>query len=45
MEDNGTLKWRFDVSAFRLIGRDLITDRITAYLSWLRIATMPMLQK
>ena len=30
MEDNGTLKWRFDVSAFRLIGRDLITDRITA---------------
>ncbi len=30
MEENGTLKWRFDVSAFRLIGRDLITDRITA---------------
>ena len=30
MESNGTLKWRFDVSAFRLIGRDLITDRITA---------------
>jgi len=24
------LKWRFDVSTFRLIGRDLITDRITA---------------
>ena len=30
MESNGTFKWRFDVSAFRLIGRDLITDRITA---------------
>lgn len=30
MDSNGTLKWRFDVSAFRLIGRDLITDRITA---------------
>ena len=24
------LKWRFDVSTFRLIGRDLITDRVTA---------------
>ncbi|MFC0778684.1 ATP-binding protein [Flavobacterium sp. HJSW_4] len=24
------LKWRFDVNAFRLLGRDLITDRITA---------------
>ncbi len=30
MNESGTLKWRFDVSAFRLIGRDLITDRITA---------------
>lgn len=30
MEKNGTLKWRFDVSTFRLIGRDLITDRVTA---------------
>lgn len=30
MHESGTLKWRFDVSAFRLIGRDLITDRITA---------------
>ena len=30
MSEQGTLKWRFDVSAFRLIGRDLITDRITA---------------
>lgn len=29
-DGNKTLKWRFDVSAFRLIGRDLITDRITA---------------
>lgn len=28
--NNGILKWRFDVSTFRLIGRDLITDRITA---------------
>lgn len=25
-----TLKFRFDVSAYRLIGRELITDRITA---------------
>ena len=30
MDNQGTLKWRFDVSTFRLIGRDLITDRITA---------------
>lgn len=30
MEKQGTLKWRFDVSTFRLIGRDLITDRVTA---------------
>lgn len=30
MEDAKILKWRFDVSTFRLIGRDLITDRITA---------------
>lgn len=30
MDDKGILKWRFDVSTFRLIGRDLITDRITA---------------
>lgn len=30
MQDSGTLKWRFDVSTFRLIGRDLITDRVTA---------------
>ncbi len=30
MEDEKILKWRFDVSTFRLIGRDLITDRITA---------------
>lgn len=25
-----SLKWRFDVNAFRLLGRELITDRITA---------------
>ncbi len=25
-----TLQWRFDVNTFKLIGRDLITDRITA---------------
>ncbi|MGJ7033721.1 ATP-binding protein [Niabella hirudinis] len=25
-----SLKWRFDVNTFRLLGRDLITDRITA---------------
>ena len=30
MDDNRKLKWRFDVSTFRLIGRDLITDRVTA---------------
>lgn len=28
--ENNQLRWRFDVSTFRLIGRDLITDRITA---------------
>ncbi|MEY4903276.1 MAG: hypothetical protein RLZZ292_1091 [Bacteroidota bacterium] len=27
---NKPLKWRFDVNTFRLLGRDLITDRITA---------------
>lgn len=30
MDDTQILKWRFDVSTFRLIGRDLITDRVTA---------------
>jgi len=30
MDGQGSLKWRFDVSTFRLIGRDLITDRVTA---------------
>jgi len=32
MSDSETniLKWRFDVSTFKLIGRELITDRITA---------------
>lgn len=25
-----TLQWRFDVNTFRLLGRDLITDRVTA---------------
>lgn len=30
MNEHGALKWRFDVSTFRLIGRDLITDRVTA---------------
>lgn len=29
-KDQNILKWRFDVSTFRLIGRELITDRITA---------------
>ena len=29
--DNGdVLRWRFDVNTFRLLGRELITDRITA---------------
>jgi signal transduction histidine kinase len=27
---NQSLKWRFDVNTFRLLGRELITDRITA---------------
>lgn len=30
MSKSEILKWRFDISTFRLIGRDLITDRITA---------------
>lgn len=30
MNEHGTLRWRFDVSTFRLIGRELITDRVTA---------------
>jgi len=25
-----TLQWRFDVNTFRLLGRELITDRVTA---------------
>jgi len=29
-KDTKILKWRFDVNTFRLIGRELITDRITA---------------
>ena len=29
-EIEGTLKWRFDISTFQLIGRELITDRVTA---------------
>ncbi|MFT3846217.1 MAG: sensor histidine kinase [Lacibacter sp.] len=29
-EKEQILKWRFDVNTFRLLGRDLITDRITA---------------
>ncbi|MCQ2204423.1 MAG: ATP-binding protein [Bacteroidales bacterium] len=28
--ESNILRWRFDVSTFRLIGRDLITDRVTA---------------
>ncbi len=27
---NSSLRWRFDVNTFRLLGRELITDRITA---------------
>lgn len=30
MSKQGSLKWRFDVSTFQLIGRELITDRVTA---------------
>ncbi|BAU55504.1 sensor histidine kinase [Mucilaginibacter gotjawali] len=29
-DKDDVLQWRFDVNTFRLIGRDLITDRITA---------------
>lgn len=29
-DKEGTLKWRFDISTFQLIGRELITDRVTA---------------
>lgn len=28
--ENSSLRWRFDVNTFRLLGRELITDRITA---------------
>ncbi len=28
--DNSQLRWRFDVNTFRLLGRELITDRVTA---------------
>ncbi len=28
--EKDTLRWRFDVNTFRLLGRELITDRITA---------------
>lgn len=28
--ENSPLRWRFDVNTFRLLGRELITDRITA---------------
>ncbi len=30
LDSQKTLKWRFDVNTFRLLGRELITDRITA---------------
>ncbi len=29
-DDDKNLRWRFDVNTFRLLGRELITDRITA---------------
>jgi signal transduction histidine kinase len=29
-KSGGKLRWRFDASTYRLLGRDLITDRITA---------------
>jgi len=29
-KSKNNLKWRFDINTFRLLGRDLITDRITA---------------
>lgn len=33
---NQKLKWRFDISTFRLIGRELITDPITALFELLK---------
>jgi signal transduction histidine kinase len=30
IDNDNFLKWRFDVNTFRLLGRELITDRITA---------------
>lgn len=30
LENNSAFRWRFDVNTFRLLGRDLITDRVTA---------------
>jgi signal transduction histidine kinase len=30
INENELLRWRFDVNTFRLLGRELITDRITA---------------
>ncbi len=30
LKNKNTLNWRFDVSTFRLMGRELITDRVTA---------------
>lgn len=30
MSNSNGLKWRFDISAYRLLGRELITDKITA---------------
>lgn len=30
MEQANSLRFKFDVSAYRLLGRELITDRITA---------------
>lgn len=35
-QENEKLKWRFDISTFRLIGRELITDRITALFELLK---------
>lgn len=30
VQNKDSLRWRFDINTFRLLGRDLITDRITA---------------
>ena len=39
-----SIKFNFDVSAYRLIGRELITDRITALFELVKTHMMQMLK-